>query len=392
VREKVLLGILVVVGACTTNQLPERDFIRDQWSSSIQRLGFEPVYPPSEDVQVGDIYAVPTQCFSGEANELEFVSSIKIASLDLSHLLNQHYARRYQFTATNTKHAEKGYYPQTPTKQSSVFVGGHLKNIPVQALPSFELVRGSYARVAAAIPLPFAGLFGAYARRDSLTISLNVPQSETYGLPAYDAIAALNAFCSGATRESLRYGPQPCNQDRLKDAIARSVQAKSCGGAEVILVSRAFSTREIIYSYEATEGTAFAAEAVVTLDKAVLMHKAATDLVSATKTVPPVFPKLDPKTTAEATRDLVLEAMLTQVSNDLDNLKASSAPGVNFSYGAFGSNGISLTQKFERPIVIGYAAVSRSSVFSGAVVGPTVVIGPRKVLIDRRGNQFDQDK
>jgi hypothetical protein len=59
--------------------------------------------------------------------------------------------------------------------------------------------------------------------------------------------------------------------------------------------------------------------------------------------VAPANPPAD-KADAAAVRDQVLGALLTQVSNDLEALKASSAPGATFSYARYGSNGISLVK------------------------------------------------
>ncbi len=53
-----VLGCLVLV-ACSTPD-PGNEFVENQWNTSIRRLGadVQSVYPPTEDIQMGDVYAI----------------------------------------------------------------------------------------------------------------------------------------------------------------------------------------------------------------------------------------------------------------------------------------------------------------------------------------------
>jgi hypothetical protein len=284
--------------------------------------------------------------------------------------LISHYQKRYQFGPTAPPPPTGQDYRKQPA-QRGVYNTHHLFNVPLQALPEFELARGSVSRVAASIPLPFAGIFAAFAHRDSLTVSMKVPQSETYGLPAYESIGVLNGFCSNRSR--------PCNEKLLRSTIDVAVQpfrGPTCH-AHVMMVNRIFATRKIEYRYEFAEGTAVAAEVVVTAQRAIDMHKAATDLVTATK------PQTNPAAMGgvigaggqdvQAKRDALLTALLAQTTADLENLKASQAPGGSFSFARYGSNGITLTQTFERPIVIGYSGVKSGGIGISVQTGSTII-------------------
>jgi hypothetical protein len=197
---------------------------------------------------------------------------VKIASINLGPRLSAYYAKRLQFGATQKVDGDAKYAPQPASvnKKEGVFVPNHRFNIPPQALPEFELARGSCTRVAASIPLPFAGLFAAFANQEKLDITLTVPYSETYGLPAYEAIDALRSFCSTNRRDGL----SPCHETNVMRAlVAATYQVADICNPHVVMVGRVFSTRNINYHYNFSSGSATAAQVVVTLDTAVEMQK-----------------------------------------------------------------------------------------------------------------------
>ncbi len=60
--------------------------VAKQWNEAIQKLGFEPVYPPVEDIQVGDVFAMITddEASDSAADEPFAGRSIKLLHLDLT--------------------------------------------------------------------------------------------------------------------------------------------------------------------------------------------------------------------------------------------------------------------------------------------------------------------
>lgn len=385
--------------ACTSldKELPDRDYIRNQWASSIERLGFSAIYPPNEDVQVGDVYAFPEFCNpeSEEAKKAVWPHPVKVASIDLRSQLHNYYGKRLQFEPTpETKGAK--FYKQGQSR-GGAFRTHHRLNVPLQALPEFELARGSFLRVSAGIPLPFAGLFGTFARRETLEVTIKVPYSETYQLPIYDAVGWFDKFCNGALPDNKRYGRAPCDPRNLFSAVVvGSYQVDKICGVYAGMVNRVFATRSIQYNYQFAEGSAAAGQVVVTLDSAVEKQKAAANLLKATAPSQPVTganvvvinpPAGQTVTSAAQERDLVLKALLEQVSADLETLKASQAPGGSFSYATYGSTGISLNQDFERPIVIGYTTISTRSLRQP----PSAPPGPAPDFTTRGGG-FDTSR
>ena len=48
--------LLVMLAACAS---PDRGYVQREWSRSLRELGIVPVFPPREDIVVGDVYAYP---------------------------------------------------------------------------------------------------------------------------------------------------------------------------------------------------------------------------------------------------------------------------------------------------------------------------------------------
>ena len=79
------------------------------YAKSVTQLGINPVYPPREDLQVGDIYAVETHT---QANRLTAKSAF-VASKDMTPQIRAYLASRYKFGQTAVTEA-------TPTTGDSV--------------------------------------------------------------------------------------------------------------------------------------------------------------------------------------------------------------------------------------------------------------------------------
>src|SRR4051794_21742581 len=80
--------------------VPEKS-VAQQWNEAISRLGIEPVYPPQEDIAVGDVFVILT---NDELNEVEKEPlagrSMKIWHVDMTTKLENAYADIYRFPET----------------------------------------------------------------------------------------------------------------------------------------------------------------------------------------------------------------------------------------------------------------------------------------------------
>ncbi|HEX8665906.1 MAG TPA: hypothetical protein VF744_17975, partial [Beijerinckiaceae bacterium] len=85
----------------------DTDAVAREWNSTIGRLGIEPVYPPQEDVTVGDIFLVVTGDNSGNISEALPGRALKVWHTDLTKELEDTYKGVYSFPDTQVK-------PKTP--------------------------------------------------------------------------------------------------------------------------------------------------------------------------------------------------------------------------------------------------------------------------------------
>jgi len=53
-----LLSFVSLNSGCATSPAPE-GYVAKQWATAFRELQITPIFPPREDVQVGDIYVVP---------------------------------------------------------------------------------------------------------------------------------------------------------------------------------------------------------------------------------------------------------------------------------------------------------------------------------------------
>src|ERR1043165_7751752 len=77
-----------------------RGYVAKEWSSSMRELGIIPVFPPREDVQVGDVYIAPVSPDQELAafKKKEFLPlGLWVATLDVKTPLTAFYSNRSSF-------------------------------------------------------------------------------------------------------------------------------------------------------------------------------------------------------------------------------------------------------------------------------------------------------
>ena len=89
---------LFLVLACSA--LPKKD-LRDEYFEVVRELGLTPVYPPREELQVGDVFLVSTEPAS--PNDPEKTVSVWMGTLDtIRDEANRYLNSRINFENTNT--------------------------------------------------------------------------------------------------------------------------------------------------------------------------------------------------------------------------------------------------------------------------------------------------
>ncbi|CCD85171.1 exported protein of unknown function [Bradyrhizobium sp. ORS 285] len=176
--------------------VPEKS-VAQQWNEAISRLGIEPVYPPQEDIAVGDVFVILTK---DELNEVEKEPlagrSMRIWHVDMTSKIENAYAEIYRFPETPDAPAQ-GRAWKLGAANGPVFRPGVPRtDLPLVLFPGFTITSTRQANGAASA----ASLLGAAFHGDvasEFSMDVQIAAAETYGVPAIMAEAVLDSFCNG---------------------------------------------------------------------------------------------------------------------------------------------------------------------------------------------------
>jgi hypothetical protein len=172
--------------------------IEVEWTNAISRLGIDPVYPPEEDLVVGDLLAIvvsddPDPSEVARENRLDKKSpilrrSVKIAHVDLRKQLSDLYSTLPKFPKTAAPIAAPG------SPDDGIFMHDMLQGeLPQAAFPSLVVHGTNSASFGGSILDRGKAQFGS--SQQGLE-ELHLSDVRTYGLPAARALDALSKYCS----------------------------------------------------------------------------------------------------------------------------------------------------------------------------------------------------
>jgi hypothetical protein len=213
------LAILVIgvrwLASPPSNQVTHEDqSLEAQWNKANEQLGIEPVYPPAEDLSVGDLLAEVIQDDQRDPNagnvgpskvgaSTPFLrKSVKLAHIDVTKELNEVYAELPFFpevdasaTASTAQPsvAAQGDLERARTPSLAFRSDGSRTILPRAAFPGFTIFHSGSA--AAGLSAGSGGLFHFGASGEN-SQKLEVRLVETYGLPNISADIALRAYCN----------------------------------------------------------------------------------------------------------------------------------------------------------------------------------------------------
>lgn len=231
-----------------------------EWNQAIGKLGIEPVFPPEEDIYVGDVFAVITvdrrrpshedaakSRFAREYKPL-LVRAIKVHSEPMIDLLTQLYDDAPLFPPTKKRPASESDIWEIDAKQEGIFTKASKRGyLALAAFPGFtiRLDRAAAGGIAA------WGAFLSGSRRDTDSMELRIPFAETYGVPSIVASSILDRLCETklgnvcsdeGLRRHLTYVAGPI------DDIAEDPESKTLRylvDVELIFVNRVYIARSI---------------------------------------------------------------------------------------------------------------------------------------------------
>jgi len=226
-----LLGFVFLTSGCATSPAPE-GYVAKQWATAFRELQITPIFPPREDVQVGDIYVVPVAPDDEDAifeARGYLPRGMWVHTLDLNSQINAFYEQRPSFPQTNIERVElfkttwerikdqsaediKRYtenyiefldsfnraYPALPQPVSSTDLWdasgkpvGDARRLRIVGFPEFLSATFTQGDLSAFLPTD-SGSTGAQAMfSDARSVTVKVPVAESYGLPMSIILPAL---------------------------------------------------------------------------------------------------------------------------------------------------------------------------------------------------------
>jgi hypothetical protein len=339
-------GIRVFVGCCGAAALlaacrapqPERGTVQREWNHTLRELGIQPVYPPREDLAVGDVYVR-----RGYVDDQELVPSRGFAPLDLWLASASPGAQLDRF------YGERASFPPAPAPApappaTALHQVGDNTRLRTVAFPDFTslVVRAVDAR--AFVPLEAIGLGLGGSWDGQHQVNVKVPLAESCGLPLNLALPLI------AERNGDAWFLKPALADSSVlvklhadvKAWAESAAALDEAGRERIandpnvhldLITEVFYTRaiDVAVSSQTSGGARASARPVATAGTG--------------------------GDTAPATSEGDALARASRLNAELQDVDALSTPGGSVQFLSASDQGLSMRRTFERPIAIGYRAV-----------------------------------
>lgn len=326
---------ILAIAACSSFREPPGI----SYAKSVTDLGINPIYPPREDFQVGDLYAVENH---SEKDRLK-ARSAYIDTIDLTKQIEAYLATRYKFapTATGTGPVTLNSQVIDATGQTDVVNGtlakANFETLPITSFPEIEVDSGITVGVSGQ-PQGLAAVFGFEAAK-TLKMSLRYGGVTSYSIPAIQAHHYLSVYCDdpikGVNCENtslayvmnLKYGLGDGDRDLVK-------------GGYVALIDKVYLARQITYTFN---------------DATLAAAAAASQGAAAAPTVSPeaVNKALD---TDNASMLAALADLQTSLNEASTKTNGAGTGAVTFA--GVSRNGVSFNEVFARPVVIGYEAAT----------------------------------
>lgn len=370
-----IMGAMALfLAACATAQ---RQDTQSTYSNNVAKLGLTPVYPPREDIQVGDIYLLSTtkppvadenQTVQDIIANSRFDDTVSIyigSNAALLHKSESYLKSRvvfqktnaYRETSTAKKHQPDQYEQDSNTFQTRA--NREITSLPIVAFPEITLNAGFSNSIGIVRALHAIGLGSAANTK----VTLDFNDVRAYGVPKNTVFVDAQKYGSDAYKKltvasddieeqiSAKIRTQIFRISRNNPAKARTIEtdiSKRCYTVSVI--TKVYLTRKITYNYSNAR----------IISAAIKRVKDGTENKTATVNNPTIISiKLPAATTGN--NDLEIDtATQTAINDNVVNAISGAAQGDGLSFQGWDALGMRFSRDFERPVVIAYEAVTRN--------------------------------
>jgi hypothetical protein len=319
----VAFTIVVVRPFSTAPDLSNPD-VAQAWNQSVARLGILPVFPPEEDFHVGDVWAVVAD--TDETGTPLLGKAMRLAHLDLRSAIKQARGHQPEFPETTAPKPGETLSHQDNREVIASKPDDDRIALTLTAFPGITINHTTRG-----VGSLGATLFGFGSARDELQMEqIRIPVAETYGAPALSGFLDLDAWCADA-RTKL-YCTDAFVRQLMAFAVSGKVLATRDGQyvarLQLRLVTRVFVTREI--EHRKRQSRASGAAVWTAVDR----------------------PQPAPASSNAQGKPPNATTQLASAAPD------PQSPGAKVSASRDDDMEVSLRQVFQRPVVIGYRAIT----------------------------------
>jgi hypothetical protein len=192
-----LIGAIILTGCCSKD--PPRGFVYREWASRMAELGIYPVFPPREDVHVGDVYLLPLHPFDAEV--VGAIGGLGMAGIHVNYLyvsnqtpvatyLTEYYQERPAFPGLEqTAEGAKQGTDEVPfekmvatTNNADIFKAQVPVRLKQVAFPEFSVTKITEGDVSALVPIEAVMADVGFKFSEVKSVSIKVAAAESYGL------------------------------------------------------------------------------------------------------------------------------------------------------------------------------------------------------------------
>lgn len=309
--------------------------IRQEYSKTVRELAIVPVYPPREEFQVGDVFAVS---YGPEILDTERLYLGNIPQV--ADRAEKYMASRIVFRSSG----EQGDKDQQDTFGRGLTRRGEItiESLPLAPFPQIQADAGWTGSLGVVDLLRAIGIGGG----QRTNVLLSFEDVRTYGVPHVEAGNVTDLENSAALMflQHSTLVDRELNRRVLIEAAAgtnvESDPTKRCIGG--YLVTKVYLTRKITYTYQNNSIVA----------AGIRRAEAGSDLST-----------LNPPDRISVNVNVDGNGLITQETGDgeidgfrtgLDDLAKSGSQGDTLNFEGWDARGISFSQEFDRPVAIAY--------------------------------------
>lgn len=345
-------------------------FVAQQWADSIRELSISPLFPPREDVEVGDIYLESADDKNRAPGLTGAGQQYWLANLKLGKAVSEVYRSRVALPFETTNPETQKPWPLPQSDEGVFRTDRDAKRLRGVSFPAYAVASIRSADIGASSRLTdlLGGFFGVAGQR-SYTITVGVPYAQSYGLPALEMLRRIGEYCD-VTGDDLAeraavLASMMAADDKPKTPVLEVI-------TEVIYARSLDYTVSFRYGGGASfEGVATNVEAIKRKLIEIAERKSSPpNAAAAPNTAPPPkgeagksAPEPPPGTGQNPTAEkelAELQAIGASLEQVMASMRTTSAPGVSGRFVSADSQSVTLRQTFANPIAIGYRALAFS--------------------------------